>query len=367
LKQLLSAMCYGDTVLDEAVTLIFNLCCIIIAIYLGILFAKHHSTEHTEAMLPYKIIFLTATAGTVLAMVCSMIHIIVCPYADERISYPFLAIGTTAGLSILFSSLFIAFIFRLYATFKGTVWKISKLTLIAFIIFILILCGINLTAGFLINFGVINKGAFWGIQCSTLTAYIAASTYPVYRFVRNLIALAKMRSIAASQRDLSAESGVTEKQQDLINLSSKYVLLFTVAVSTTILNGMSNAISRVFSSDPIHPGMVQSIDSAVNLWCLYLYHHCASPQYDRYCSRFARCFAGGIQNSIKMENRLSIDQRATERTQTTQTTSGETATSASEVNVDNMIIVYGDEPSASPSPSPKSPSSPSEPDIVFKS
>merc|ERR1712050_734336 len=95
-------------------------------------------------------------------------------------------------------------------------------------------------------------------------AYVAASVYPVYRFVFNPLTLAKMRSVTAAQMDLGAESGVTEKQQDLINLSSKYLFLFIVAVSTTIIGNMMNALFRVFLELEYRPGFMSSIDNTVN-------------------------------------------------------------------------------------------------------
>ena len=158
--------------------------------------------------------------------------------------------------------------------------------------------------------------------------------------------------------NLSADSGVCEKQQALIDLSSKYVSLFVVAMSSSLLTFVGFVVFRVGFADPLHVGALWSIDCIVNVICLYLYHSFADPQYKRYCSRLDGCCKGKMSNSVRLENMDSISKRSR---------SSETPRAESTANTGDLVIVYENEKSISPSPSSQSPSSASGTDIVFKS
>ena len=129
------------------------------------------------------------------------------------------------------------------------------------------------------------------------------SIWTVYRFVCTLLLIAKQRATSTN----SADAKINEQQQTLINLSSKYVSLFIVAIWSTTGSAVISAVFRLYFD--YHPGGIWAIDGIINIVCLYLYHSFAAHHYERYCGRLDSCCKAKMSSSIMLENKLAIAKR----------------------------------------------------------
>lgn len=180
--------------------------------------------------------------------------------------------------------LLLTFVARLYYVFKQSALRMSKQTVYLYVVlfvvlFILFILGI---VGFTLRmFG--NEQIGWPLtlfaMISGLSVYAVSCAVAVRLFVINLSTAAKMQ--ISSQRNVSVQPkdfSLNDKQQTLLHLSAKYVLLFVVAILSSISCFFFIVIlSREFGS------LFVSIDLCVNLWCLYLQFAFAANEYQRCC------------------------------------------------------------------------------------
>ncbi len=110
-------MCFGELFVDEIVSLIFNVICLVVVIFVSVSMERH-LRRRASVLFPFKMIFLVAVVGTVIAMICSVCSIILCPSAGYTVSWVLLYVGTLCGVLMLFTSLKIALAMRLHVTFK---------------------------------------------------------------------------------------------------------------------------------------------------------------------------------------------------------------------------------------------------------
>ena len=108
-----------------------------------------------------------------------------------------------------------------------------------------------------------------------LTVYIIGSYLSVRFFVGNLSKLARLQVDAPSPKS----------QQRFLNLSAKYMLLYFIAILSTML---SFVLFFIVSYEL--GGLFGGIDWAFNLFCLYLQFGFADAHYQKCCSRLdSRC------------------------------------------------------------------------------
>ena len=193
-------------------------------------------------------------------------------------------------------------VMRLHITFKGSALKMTRNTVYFFkILFVIesilsivftIGCapGINLhRAIFSLSFGLF------------FIFYLIGSASAVRLFVANLSELTRLQS--GSQRKVSdspKDIALNAKQQRTLHLSSRYILLFLVAILSTIL--------AVLSVQTWHNllALFWSIDLCVNLWCLYLQFAFAANHYRKCCGCLDTCctsmVAGSARRSIHRDS-----------------------------------------------------------------
>ena len=184
--------------------------------------------------------------------------------------------------------LLLTLITRLYLTFNETALKMTKVTIHLFaIIFVLVFVSIILTNISLLSFAT-SSFNWTFFLCSWLPGffvYIVGCALAVRLFAVNLSAVAKMQTV--SQRDVipkAKDISLNVKQEKLLHLSAKYILLFFIAIfSTAFFFILGHIVSHELQ------GLFGSIDLCVNVLCMYLQFAFAVKQYGKCCGCLDSC------------------------------------------------------------------------------
>ena len=121
----------------------------------------------------------------------------------------------------------------------------------------------------------------YGLSTTCVGLFLLGSFVALRFFVNNLWKIAAARTV--SQTKLSVDSEEVEldaKQQRLIDLSARNVMLFVIAAISTVIASLA---AFVFNMGSGLRKNAFAIDSAVNIWCLFLQFACAAEYYQIWC------------------------------------------------------------------------------------
>jgi len=209
----------------------------------------------------------------------------------------------TGFLSIVYLCLLVTLVLRLQITFEQSVWKVSGRVQICFGValsaWVCLLIAINITYYFGVYEG---DAAMWivtGHLYRAATAiYAILCAVAVYLFVRNLMRLAESQ---ASSMDL--DNPVANKRQiHIIELSTKYLLLFLFAIISSLL---SAAVSEALGDGMW--GILPPIDLCINVLCLLLQYPLANAQYRSACNIVHSCMVHLLTRRIERRMKLRED------------------------------------------------------------
>ena len=274
--------CRGNSTLDETITITTNIIAIILVIGIGCISIRKLATDDKYEMhLVLEILYFTAIITACVILVGSIVSIIICKSYSQHVQICVILAVIGGGYIVICSALLASLIIRLYYTFRDSRWCISRTKLTLSLLLLLFADMSLLGAGAAWYLDWIPLQGVYLAQLIGLIIYVADSLWAVRNFSANLLSLAKMR--AAAKLVLQEQPQLSDRPQRMINLSSKYVSLFILATSTTV---MSFVVSGIFLFKlGIQNGSLWSIDCVVNTVCLYLYHNFAAHHYDRYCAR----------------------------------------------------------------------------------
>jgi len=207
----------------------------------------------------------------------------------------FIGYATIIFGCLFFATLLATLVVRLHVTFRLSIYEMTPKTTRLFVVLFAILIFLSLVW---VSALILGSNGYEHIRWifisvssfSFLIVYVVASFLAVRFFVKNLKALAISRVDDASLRDVtvSADVSLNVHQQTLLNLSAKYVLLFVVAIVSTVLNSV--LVILVFHG--WMGAVVLSLDLCINLFCLYLQFSFAAGHYQKCCFCLdARCRA----------------------------------------------------------------------------
>ena len=170
---------------------------------------------------------------------------------------------------------------RLYVTFHQTALGLTKNAVFSFtslFVFDIILC-ILYSVAYVLH--LIHGDAYFlwiylGCDIIFASMYIATSAVAVRLFVVYLSKL--IRSDDPSDNNGNAINSLNHRQQKLVHLSARYILLFVFASMFTILSEF-----LWFVVCPAFGGVYFPIDFCVNLWCLCLQFGFAEKHYRKCC------------------------------------------------------------------------------------
>ena len=193
-----------------------------------------------------------------------------------------------------FLSLLFTLVLRLHITFGGSTFKMSQKTQVTFgIIFILlIISAISMDVAWALAFNDYGQIALplGGLAFVLFVLlYTLGSFFAVMFFVNNLSKLAKKQS-SGSQRNGNDEA------ETLLNLAAKYVSLYCIAISSSIL-----AVVLMISLSWEMGGLFFSFDGVVNCLCLVMQFAFANKLYLRWCSCPDTCCRALIAKRTKRD------------------------------------------------------------------
>ena len=266
----------------------------------GLLYSK---LRRSGSKINPKLVFLftlSAAFALLFTISCILIAVFLVVYG-----WPHLTIKYSISISSFFFWFFLSILLltlftRLYLTFRETIWKMNRRMITIFIIIFVFLFVSNIVAGlgnalYVHGHETVGWQLGWAAAYPSLFFYVVGSALCVRLYTSNLSANAKWQAESIEKEIERAESvSLNRRQLRLLNLSAKYILLFFLAVSSSIF---SLALIRFVSYRA--RGAFASFDLCVNLWCLYLQFAFAEKQYQKCCGCLdSRCRAKQV-NRIK--------------------------------------------------------------------
>jgi hypothetical protein len=202
-----------------------------------------------------------------------------------------MAITCFVGYVSLLQCVLGVFILRLYTTFLDSPLQLSavkRVVLGATYLAMVIMWSMQIVVTIYIVFVQrrFTENAFvfplwlWSVMLLTLFLFVVLSLWTVYEFCHKVLLTAKLRS------NWTRTTGLDKKQCEIINVSFKYLSLFLLAASTTLIH------FGVFSFCLYHeldPSILVGIDCMVNVLCLSLQFPFTAVFYYRYCRRLDIC------------------------------------------------------------------------------
>lgn len=288
--------CTGAWTADEIVTETFSVIGVLLIVLVGYVSIRRQVVdEKCEMHHVLEILYFTAIIASCIILIGSIVSLFICKAFSQRAQIMILVASVHGGYIIILSALSGTLIIRLYITFRDSRWSISKtkvtVSLLTLLICDILICG----AGVAWYLEWIEVQQLYLFDFIGLIIHILISIWAVCCFTANLISMAKIR--AATKLELQLQPDLSARPQEMIGISSKYVALFTLAASTTVITFLISAYFRMVLR--IHPGTTWPIDCVVNTVCLYLYHSFAADHYDRYCSGLDRCCRWKMINKVK--------------------------------------------------------------------
>lgn len=359
--------CHGASFVDEIISIGANVCALIIVTYLGAVTRGHLSSSAPSKRmhLSLEILYFVAIFSTWMVMLGFILGISLCPSLGPRFKNNTMRMFCIfPGMNLLVISVLLTFVVRLYATFDKSAWRVSNTKICLCVIGIVIEEVNNIAGAVLYSIGLIGLKQLYTLLLISALIFITICCWTTYRFVRNLMALAKARAETISRNDLSNSEDICANQRRLVTLSSKYVTLFIIALVTSVLSFFLVAMCRIYWD--VDTGFITSVDCVTNIVCLYLFQSFAAVHYKRYCSRLDDCCDKEMKDSVRMENIVSLSKRRGAAGSVVSPSASPCSspipaspTPAPPTSIktegDGTVIVY--EPSVSAPPSPRSPSS----------
>ena len=240
----------------------------------------HHPKTDTNL----KILFYMMLLLALLAIICDIVGTTIEMLSNPYPRFNTLLIPLTNNLFLVF--LLITLFLRLHITFNDSAYSISKCKSITFIIILIsmLLCCSVYPIIFMVTdeYRDWTDSLFWILYGAGFTFYglfLIGSALAIGFFVGNLSKLAMLRSNSARDLSITEDAISLDKhQQRLSDLSARYLLLFLIASTSTVL---CSVLSYLVLGNLA--GVFISMDSCVNVVCLYLQFGFAQDYYHRFC------------------------------------------------------------------------------------
>ena len=187
-------------------------------------------------------------------------------------------------------------ILRLHSTFKDTAYRMSPALISFFIIILSVFSAIVVVS--LILYWMMDYSIWWetiiqmALAMSLLVVFVIGCFSALCYFVSTLNTLAKTQGKKHRIFDTSSADDIAlnEHQQALSDLAAKFMMLFGIAIMSTMLSPL--LLYAINQSSGLRSAVI-AVDITINLNCLYLQFSFAKNQYlkccgccDRNCRRF---------------------------------------------------------------------------------
>ena len=174
----------------------------------------------------------------------------------------FIEVIGSMSVGLFFVTLLGTLIFRLYISFRGSVYRMSKpLILIFSVIMVIDSAGWIIFSLFYVYIKPIPL-----LGLSLLLLYIIGSILAVHYFVSNLKKVALARESTLQNLNLD-QIKLDQKQQELSDFSAKYMMLFALAIVSTIIADILALLIVNRGSGLRAP--IWALDICINLYLMY--------------------------------------------------------------------------------------------------
>eukprot|EP01084_Bolivina_argentea_P250716 420223_1 len=287
---------------------IINISLSVFGLIISILITIHSCKEipKNNTLSPIiKHLFYHALFWNFIIIITTLIQSSICLFTD--IYENILGSITIIACCILMLILLATLIYRLYSSFASSAYALSiinitTLTILFSIIVILAAATavewLTITIVFDGNWNALHYtitiAAGW-VNCVMMAVYIFASSWCVYLFVKKLLKLIKSQQQSVRSLDL-ANIQLSNSQKNLIDKTSKYASLLTLATVTSFVTGICWIFSQFYwdRHDEYNYNttnsyitevmiMIGCMDSTINIVCLYFQFSFASFFYNKYC------------------------------------------------------------------------------------
>ena len=286
-----------------------------------------------------------------ISSILAMFIIIVCIIAsfsecNSEIEHPVLDPDVTLSpisgsfYFILILTILATLLFRLYMTFQGSMFQLSKCQKWSFII-MFSLCIISASTSVIMMYVAgryYQNIAFFVAESPMLSiysvifglCYVITSFYGMAVFCHKMYGITRSQSISLRNVTNVNNVNINSRQYTLLKAASKYVSLLTLAIFTTLAGFIAFGvfISRwhwMMQRDDgeLHEmyelwrirmnQMVLPLDCAMNMICLYLQFSFAKDDYEKCCGCCGKCWIWCFK--IKTENAMKRQYREQEESQ----------------------------------------------------
>jgi len=245
--------------------------------------------KYKKMIFPLKALFFMASFSSVSFAVLTVSTIMLCLTSHKKEA---LIVGSisTFVYAFLFLCMWANLVLRLMVAFQGSIYKMNKKQkkgyLIVFIYLVLnafatsscqlvMLVGLGLTPSIWFQFAL-------GI--AFMVVFAVSASVAMCTFLKNVFLLGKSRTVKQIKPFNEEEPiGLNQMQDKLMDLSAKYVSLFLLASSSSIISMFSGFYES--ASDLRISLFLVPIDCSVNLLCIYLQYAFAEIHYNKYCGK----------------------------------------------------------------------------------
>ena len=265
--------------------------------------------NYKEMMYPLKMLFYLASTSSVCFTILCIITICLCMMSHKKAA---LIVGSISTLlyAFLFLCIWANLILRLFVSFRRSAFKMTtgeQRGYIAVFIYLLLNAFATSVCQLLMLVGMGLTPSIWfqfALGIAFMVVFAVSALVALCTFTSNVFALSKLRTEKQIEPFREEEPiGLNRMQQNLLDLSARYVLLFVVASlssAVTMFSGFYESVSDLRISLFLVP-----IDCCINVICIYLQYAFAEDQYQKYCGKLdCSCkrmmTAGWIQSIHRM-------------------------------------------------------------------
>lgn len=281
-----------------------SLAFLVLCIFGGISIAKIHRIGNINWRLNVSFLFSFACALFAILSLIIWLLLDILMIDSRQYAFPLFCLF----LGLFFQSLLGTLILRLHITFDESVYHMpSALKFVFIVIMVLLFVSMVVIIG-LAPFVTESEFMYvaFRVVIPWFSLYSVGCVLAVYYFISSLSHLAK--AMEASVRDLkiSPEQIKLEKPQEkLANLAAKYMMLFAIAMCSTML---TNILGFSVNENSGLKYSLYAIDLCVNMQCIYLQFSFANNEYTTWCgSCDVRCRRTIKRKTQRMIHQHSVD------------------------------------------------------------
>lgn len=255
------------------------------------------------------VLFFVATVSVMIYMTAAIVNDIVSltlPEPSTSAVWLYTLVVQQPLSANFFNCLLATLIFRLWLVFKGSAWSMSKRVRNIFAVLFALLLAVGCAIGvslcvteYDLNTTFVRVALVLGMLLYGLAGGLA-----VYMFIHNLLGVAALQISAQDIPSARAPAPLNKQQRRMVAQSTKYLTLFLVAQTTTMMSWAPLFVGTDLTTDI--SWTLLRLDVTVNALCLFLQFRFAGQLYDKLCSKADGCTRKIIERCMEKKSGRKI-------------------------------------------------------------